>query len=38
MPLSEPVDREPRHARRVTCDGYRRADGLWDIEAHLGKV
>ena len=35
MPLSEPVEREPRHHRRVTCDGYRRSDGLWDIEAHL---
>lgn len=35
MPLSAPVDREPRHHRRIACDGYHRADGLWDIEAHL---
>lgn len=35
MPLSPPVEREPRHHRRITCDGYRRSDGLWDIEAHL---
>ena len=35
MPLSEPVQREPRHRRRVECAGYRRVDGLWDIEARL---
>jgi hypothetical protein len=35
MPLSPPVERAPRHHRRIACDGYRRADGLWDIEAHL---
>ena len=35
MPLSPPVEREPRHHRRVQCDGYLRADGLWDIEATL---
>ena len=35
MPLSPPVEREARHHRRVACDGYRRADGLWDIEATL---
>lgn len=35
MPLSEPVARSARHHRRITCDGYRRDDGLWDIEAHL---
>ena len=34
MPLSEPAAREPRRARRVTCDGYRRADGLRDSEAY----
>ncbi|MEO0392828.1 MAG: DUF2889 domain-containing protein [Pseudomonadota bacterium] len=28
-------EREPIHTRRVTCQGYRRADGLWDIEGHL---
>lgn len=35
MPLSAPAPREPIHTRRVTCDGFRRADGLWDIEGHL---
>lgn len=35
MPLSEPVAREPIHTRTVTCQGYRRADGLWDVEGHL---
>ncbi|HUC61562.1 MAG TPA: DUF2889 domain-containing protein [Alphaproteobacteria bacterium] len=35
MPLSDPAPREPIHTRRVECRGYRRADGLWDIEAHL---
>jgi len=35
MPLSTPVKREPIHARTVHCHGYRRDDGLWDIEGHL---
>jgi len=35
MPLSPPVDREPIHRRRIECRGYRRADGLWDIEGHI---
>lgn len=35
MPLSEPVAREARHQRAVTCCGYRREDGLWDIEGEL---
>jgi Protein of unknown function (DUF2889) len=35
MPLSKPAERERIHTRRVTCQGYLRADGLWDIEAHL---
>ncbi len=38
MPLSEPVARAPIHTRRITCQGYRRTDGLWDIEAHLTDV
>lgn len=38
MPLSIPTDREPTHTRRVTCQGYRRADGLFDIEGHLTDV
>lgn len=35
MPLSEPAEREPIHQRQIECRGYRRADGLWDIEGHL---
>ena len=35
MPLSPPVDREPLHRRTIEMVGYRRADGLFDIEAHL---
>jgi hypothetical protein len=36
MPLSTPsVMRDRLHRRMVTYDGYRRADGLFDIEAHL---
>lgn len=35
MPLSEPVAREHLHQRAIKIDGYRRGDGLFDIEAHL---
>lgn len=35
MPLPDPAPREPVHTRRVECRGFRRADGLWDIEGHL---
>lgn len=35
MPLSPPVPRERLHTRRIEIQGYRRADGLYDIEAHL---
>jgi hypothetical protein len=36
MPLPIPeVERELTHARRVRYEGYKRADGCWDIEAHL---
>lgn len=38
MPLSAPVPRAPIHTRRVTCEGFRREDGLWDIEGHLTDV
>jgi hypothetical protein len=34
LPVSE-VEREHTHTRRVRYEGYKRADGLWDIEAHL---
>ena len=36
MPLSPPaVPREHIHTRVVDCRGYRRDDGLWDIEGHI---
>ena len=35
MPLSPPVARELSHTRAIMIHGYRRADGLYDIEASL---
>ena len=35
MPLSTPAPRETLHRRAIEMVGYRRADGLFDIEAHL---
>ncbi len=35
MPLSDPVARQALHQRAIECRGYRRDDGLFDIEAHL---
>lgn len=35
MPLSAPSEREAIHQRRIECRGFRRGDGLWDIEGHL---
>ena len=35
MPLSPAPPRQSVHDRQVRCQGYRRADGLWDIEGHL---
>ncbi len=35
MPLSPPVARELSHTRAITIYGYRRTDGLYDIEASL---
>lgn len=35
MPLSPPQAREPLHTRAIRIEGYRRQDGLYDIEAHL---
>ena len=37
LPLTN-VERELRHTRRVRYEGYKRADGLWDIEAHLTDI
>lgn len=38
MPLSAPAAREKIHTRTVTLEGFRREDGLWDIEGCLTDV
>jgi hypothetical protein len=38
MPLSPSAPREHIHTRQVECRGYRRSDGLWDIEGHITDV
>ncbi len=35
MSLTDPAPRHPIHRRQVTCQGFQRDDGLWDIEGHL---
>ena len=35
MALSRPARREHIHSRDIRCRGFRREDGLWDIEATL---
>lgn len=35
MSLSNPAPHRPMHVRPIQCDGYRRDDGLWDIEARI---
>lgn len=35
MPLTSPVNRELLHSRDIVLRGYRRDDGLYDIEAQL---
>ena len=35
MGLPEPGSREKLHHRKIDCEGYKREDGMWDIEAHL---
>ncbi|MFW5679331.1 MAG: DUF2889 domain-containing protein [Pseudomonadota bacterium] len=35
MPLPPAVDRVPLHRRAIDCRGFRRADGLFDIEARI---
>lgn len=35
MPLSAPAPREKLHTRSIVIEGYRREDGLYDIEARL---
>jgi hypothetical protein len=38
MPLPTPAPREHLHTRTVTCQGFLRRDGLWDIEGHIVDV
>ena len=35
MPLSKPAARQLAHTRVVTCHGYRRDDGLLDVEGRI---
>lgn len=35
MPLSSSAPRELKHTRAVTCHGYQREDGLFDIEGRM---
>ena len=35
MPLSPSAPRHHLHARTVSCDGFLRDDGLWEIEARI---
>lgn len=35
MPLSAPSPRRHLHTRNITCEGYARDDGLWDIDARI---
>src|SRR5690625_7449801 len=35
MPLSEPAARQLLHHRQYDFRGYRRDDGLWDIEGRI---
>ncbi len=35
MPLSKAVPRDHIHTREIKCLGFKRADGLWDIEGSI---
>jgi len=35
MSLSDPAPRRHLHTRKITCEGFARDDGLWDIEARI---
>lgn len=35
MPLSAPAERAPLHTRDIVVRGFRRADGLFDIDAEI---
>ncbi|HEY3431031.1 MAG TPA: DUF2889 domain-containing protein [Rhodocyclaceae bacterium] len=38
MPLSAPSPRDPIHRRHITCEGFRRADGLVEIDGHITDI
>ncbi len=35
MPLGKPAPRDLLHTRHIECHGYKRDDGLWDIEGSI---
>ena len=35
MPLSAPAPRAHLHARTLTCNGFLREDGLWEVEGRI---
>jgi len=35
MPLSKPAPRQHLHTRKITCQGFQRDDGLWDVEGEI---
>ena len=35
MNLPPPAPRRHKHTRGISCEGYQREDGLWDIEARI---
>ena len=35
MPISKPVARDHIHTRSIQCAGYKRTDGLWDIDGYM---
>ena len=39
MPLPDsPQPRKERHTRQITCKGYQREDGLWDVDARITDI
>ncbi len=35
MPLPESNARKQLHTRTISCEGFQRDDGLWEVDAHL---
>ncbi|PHS73454.1 MAG: hypothetical protein COB22_01830 [Cycloclasticus sp.] len=38
MPLPENQARKHLHTRQITCEGYQREDGLWEVDARLTDI